>query len=305
MFGFLILSILISSFGFAQSRFVQKGVTQAQETQASQPYHFMSEADDIEKEAWWLITGKRLSNDHSPWRLVYKAFLESKGLKSKHVISKMCQKLKVVESQSTFTITTHCQAKPIEVAIVKKLQAQKWEFQFRVTQFIDHFGLGTSIFYQTLICELDLDDKNKVQKIRCPVYARNRNVEEIVELKNFEYNKKGEPLMRIQGVIKKQFQDVAKLETLIPSKGEIFIKEIKIPNPLDAVKVEEFKLPQKPLIHKPEPKPSESLEPRQEDAEVPEQEDPELQDPGLQEAPPIEESAPPEVQEAPPITPSR
>ncbi len=295
---FLILSILISSFCSAQSR--SAFVNQAQ---TLQPFQFMSEADDIEKEAWWLITGKRLSNDHSPWRLVYKAFLESKGLKSKQVISKMCQKLKVVESvsTSTFTVTTHCQAKPLEMAIVKKLQAQKWEFQFRVPQFVEHFGIGTSIFYQTLVCELDLDDKNKVQKIKCPVYARNRNVEEIVELKNFEFNKRGEPLMQIQGVIKKQFQDVARIETLIPSKGEIFIKEIKIPNPLDAVKVEEFKLPRMPLIHKVEPK---AVKP--ENVEEMDPQDPGLQDPGLQEAPHIDpESEAPAIQEAPPITPSR
>ena len=278
--GFLILSILINSFSFAL----------AKPTQVLQPFQFISEADDIEKEAWWLITGKRLSNDQSPWRLVYKAFLESKGLKSKQVILKICQKLKVVESpsNSTYTVTSHCQAKPVEMAIVKKLQSQKWEFQFRVTQFIDHFGLGTSIFYQTLICELDLDDKNKVQKIKCPVYARNRNVEEIVELKNFEYNKKGEPLMQIQGVIKKQFQDVARIETLIPSKGEIFIKEIKIPNPLDSLKVEEFKLPRIPTIHNATTKPVKS-----EEVEVQAQ-----QNPGNQpEAPAIEE--------APPIPPTR
>jgi|GEM_PF-5830926 hypothetical protein len=272
--SFLILSILISASGFISAFSFAK----SNEAQTQNPFHFISEAEDIEKEAWWLVTGKRLSQEHSPWRLVYKAFLESKGLKSKQVISKLCQKLKVQGSptHSIFTISTHCQSRPIEVATVKRLQAQKWEVQFQITQFIDHFGLGTSIFYQTLICELDLDERSKLQKMKCPVYARNRAVEEIVELKNFEYNKKGEPLMKIQGVIKKQFQDVARIETLIPSKGEIFIKEIKIPDPLDAVKVKELK------TH-------------------PEQK----QDPGLQEAPPRDEGASPAAEEIPPITPTR
>lgn len=273
MSSFLILSILIGTLSFAKT-----------EIHTQQPFHFMSEADDVEKEAWWLITGKRHSNDQSPWRFVYKAFLEFKGSKTKHVITKMCQKLKVVETtaNSIFKVTTHCQAKPIEIALVKKLNDKQWEFQFRVTSFIDHFGLGTSIFYQTLICQIDLDEKNKVQKMRCPVYARNRSVEEIVELKNFEYNKKGEPLMKIQGVIKKQFQDVARIETSVPSKGEIIIKEIKIPNPLEAVKTEEFKIPKESVINNIE--------------------SPKLNEP-TEKIPDINEGE--AVEEAPPISPSR
>lgn len=196
---------------------------------AAAEFHFLSEIEDVEREAWWLITKNRLNSTVTPWRAIEKALNDHKKLKKKLPSMSLCQKMKVTENLQELIITSHCLATPVELARLKQVNLTNWEISISTTSFKDHFGLQTSIFSTTLKCFIEVTKKGHLQTFSCPIYARDFNQEEWVELINWSYTKKGKIIMKIDGTIKKQFETVATLSTVVPSVGDITVKEVRIP----------------------------------------------------------------------------
>lgn len=192
-------------------------------------YRFLSEIEDVEREAWWLISKNRLNSTTTPWRAIEKALNDHKKLKKKLPSMSLCQKMRVSEKLNELIITAHCLVTPVELARLKKVNETNWEIEILTTSFKEHFGLQTSIYSSTLKCFIEASHVGQLQTLSCPRYARDLNQDEWVELLNWSYSKKGKNLMKIEGKIKNQFETVATLSTVVPPTGDITVKEVRIP----------------------------------------------------------------------------
>lgn len=192
-------------------------------------YHFLSEIEDVEREAWWLISKNRLNSSTTPWRAIEKALNDAKKMKKKLPPISLCQKMQVSENEGELIITSHCLATPLELARLKQEGVAKWSIEISTPAFKEHFGLHTSIFSSTLKCSAEVTRGGQLQTLSCPVYARDLNQEEWVELINWSYSKSGKNMMKINGTIKKQFETVATLSTVVPRVGDITVKEVRVP----------------------------------------------------------------------------
>lgn len=192
-------------------------------------FHFLTEIEDVEREAWWLISKNRLKSTTTPWRALEKALNDHKQIKKKLPASSLCQKMQVLEKSGEWIITSHCLATPVQLAKLLKKSDTLWSIEIPTASFKEHFGLQTSIYSNSLKCDFETNKSGVLQKLQCPVYARDLNSEEWVELKDFNYAKKEKELMNIQGSIKSQFEIVATLSTVIPQFGDITVKEVRIP----------------------------------------------------------------------------
>lgn len=248
---------------------------------------FLSEVEDVEREMWWIVTGKRKDSLGTPWRALQKAILDSEKLKSNQVKLSTCKRMSVVkESQPVqlWKVSSLCQGRPVWIGDLQKLSKDKWNVRLPLNAWIEHFGTGVSIFYKELSCDIGVSSKGRVLSLSCPQYARNRNAEEIVELENFRYQKGQTPLMEIKGYVKKQFEIVGRLESVVPIVGDIKIKEIKYPKKKEVESLE--------FSHKREPPPGEQKNGEKENSQKENNQEEINHEGSAEEAPPIEDSPP-------------
>lgn len=197
---------------------------------------FLEQGEDVEREAWWVLTGSRSTGAGSPFRVMRAAFLMQKNLQNKNQTVKLnlsgCKKLKVVEliKGRLWRVDSECQKAPVEMGTLQKLTPETWKLQWSMAAFSPHFGLGSSILYTKSGCELKVTPQGRLSEMRCPQYVRNRNESEIVELSEFEYRAGQSSLLKLKGEVKKDLEKVATIETTVPLTGEIIVKEKQIPS---------------------------------------------------------------------------
>lgn len=191
---------------------------------------FLEQAEDIEREAWWVLTDQRWEGISSPFRILRAGLnKQNPGTKTK-LRFKFCQKLKVHGPENeTWRVESECQKTPQEVGRLKKLAPNRWQVEWRPGVLPDHFGLGTSILFMKQSCEIEVGANGRLQKMSCPGYARNRTAEEIIELKVFEFSLQNKSMLKLKGEVKKSLQVVSTIETQVPLAGDIVVKEKQIP----------------------------------------------------------------------------
>lgn len=218
MIPVLILSILISvsSLGLAKE---------------AQRFEFLSEAEDVEKEMWWIVTGSRSPLTSSPWRSLQWAMTEFESKKKPSLVLSSCKRFRVeiLKPGREWRVSTLCRSEAPEIGSLLKKTAQEWQVEIPLAAWTEHFGIGVSIFHPRLLCYLSLNEKGRLTELRCPTYARNRKADEIIELENFIYQKGKVPLMKIKGLIKQPPETLGKIEATVPLRGDIQISETRYP----------------------------------------------------------------------------
>lgn len=189
---------------------------------------FLSQAEDIEREAWWIITNERLDGAGSPFRV-----LRTVGkLQNTKINTKFCKNLLIFsQDQMTWRVESACQKPSVEVGSLQKIsgQPEKWKVSWKNGPFNEHFGLSTSILYNQQSCEIEVGKGSRIEKMSCPNYVRDRKEAEIVNLTTFEYVAKATHILKIEGDVKKDLQSIATFKTEVPMNGDIVLKVKKIP----------------------------------------------------------------------------
>ncbi len=189
---------------------------------------FLSQAEDIEREAWWIITNKRLEGSSSPFRI----FRTVGKVQKTKIDTKFCKNLLILnQGQMTWRVESACQKPSIEIGLIQKLsdKPQKWKVIWKNNPFAEHFGLSTSILYNQQSCEIEVGVNSRIEKMSCANYVRDRKETEIVQLSTFEYDAKGSHILKIVGDVKKDLQVIATFNTEVPLNGDIVLKVKKIP----------------------------------------------------------------------------
>ncbi len=209
---------------------------------SSLDWAFLSQAEDVEREVWWIVTDRRLEASTSPFRILRAAAVQtlkkdkSQNLGSQNRLTgipfKFCKSLQVVlEDSQSWRVVSLCQKPAREIGRMRLLQTSpiRWEVTIKPAAFEEHFGLSTGILFRQFLCLLDLDQKGKLIKMSCPSYVRDRRLGEIVQFKTLEYESQGSPLLKIEGDVKKDLQVIATFKSDVPLTGDIALKVKKIP----------------------------------------------------------------------------
>ncbi|MFN9066933.1 MAG: hypothetical protein ACK5V3_06875 [Bdellovibrionales bacterium] len=240
----MILSIL--SFQFVS----QVVVSQAW----SASFNFLAEVEDVEKEMWWVITGKRVHSDGSPYRALQKALNEFQDKKKSSLRLSSCNRFQVEKNNSHFfRVSSLCLGKALWMGSLERTSktenSEIWRLEVPLNSWTSHFGVGASIFHSQLKCELEVSPQNRLLKMSCPVYARNRSPEQFVELSDFQFNKNGKPTLKIEGYVKQPPELISKIESQVQNEGDIRIKETVYPRKQEEIKKIEFDHTQKGVGH--------------------------------------------------------
>ena len=203
------------------------------------PLLFLEQAEDVEREAWWIITNKRVDGVSSPFRVFRAVSLPSVSqAATAHDVPltkinfKFCKSLLVFnQAPNTWRIESACQKPSTEIGVLQKLASNpdRWKISWKTGPFSDHFGLSTAILFNQQSCEIDLDLKGHISRMSCPHYVRDRKVSEIVELKTFEYKAQAQKILKLEGDVKKDLQVIATFNTDVPLSGDIVLKVKKVP----------------------------------------------------------------------------
>lgn len=196
--------------------------------------HFLQQAEDVEREAWWIITNHRIEGVASPFRVLRAAVVTAQsGQKKKNQIKfKFCKSLLVLpESTHVWRIESACQKPAQEIGRVEKKDGhpEKWKISWKTGPFTDHFGLSTAILFTQQSCEMELDLKGRLSRMSCPHYVRDRRTSEIIEFKVFEYQASAPHVLKLEGDVKKDLQVIATFSTQVPVSGDIVLKVKKVP----------------------------------------------------------------------------
>jgi hypothetical protein len=269
---FLILSILVS-------------------TAWSAPFDFLAEVEDVEKEMWWVVSQRRIHSSGTPYRALQKALNEDVSKKKSPIKLSTCNRFQV-DGQVTqsYRVTSLCLSQPQWIGSLEQTSKDKdrevWKLVIPLQAWTSHFGVGVSIFHPQLICELNVSPQKRLLKMTCPIYARNRTAEEFVELTDFQFEKNGMPVMKIDGHIKQPPEIIGKIESVVPIDGDIRIKETRYPKKQEVLEKIEFNHSQKGDPHGKKEKIEKEVNPQEKSNNQEEGH-------GQEEAPPIKPEAPP------------
>ncbi len=213
------LFILVNS-AFVRAETVQKEIPD---------FSFLEQAEDIEREAWWVITTQRIEGSSSPFRVFRAAAAKLQKNQKSQVRLKFCQSLGVLkQNENQWRIESYCQKPAIEIGVVQKENFQKWKVTWKTSPFSDHFGMSTSILYHQQFCEIEMDKKGRISRMSCPDYVRDRKMHEIVQFSVFEYQVGSSQIMKLEGHVKKELQVISTFKTEVPLVGDIILKVKKV-----------------------------------------------------------------------------
>ncbi len=214
---------------FSHSAWSQKKIQPMSE---SPSLAFLEQAEDVEREAWWIITNKREDENHSPFR-VFRVAASQTAKSKKRIETSFCKKLKMEkQGPDTWHVEALCRKPSQDLGVIQKVSAhpEKWKLIWKNGPFVDQYGIGVSILYPTQECQFEVGlDGEKLRSMKCPHYVRDRNENEIAEFKVFEYRASSPKVLRLEGEIKKELQVTATFKTEVPLSGDIILKVKKIP----------------------------------------------------------------------------
>lgn len=194
------------------------------------PLTALEHAEEIEREAWWVVTSQRTEGRGSPFRVFRVAGLKRAGKVKTRPSLQFCQKLEIQELEAfVWQVQARCQKVAQDLGILRRQAPGRYRLEWKSAAFSQHFGLGASIFYAKQTCDFELTSGGRVQTMSCPGYARNRSAEEVVELKVFEFHSAGQALLKLKGEVKKDLQVIATIQTEVPWAGDIVVKEKQLP----------------------------------------------------------------------------
>lgn len=206
---------------------------------------FLEQAEDIEREAWWIVSNERLSVASSPFRVFRAAFAAAQNKQNSKIKVNFCKSFLVLpQAPNEWRIESSCKKPSVEIGVVQRLPTQKgpgiqfnqtsemntsWKMTWKTQAFSAHFGLSTAILYTQQSCLIDLNSKGRITAMACPQYVRDLRDNEIAVFNIFEYSAKGPQILKIQGEVKKDLQIISTFKSEVPLAGDIVIKIKKIP----------------------------------------------------------------------------
>ncbi|MBX2986326.1 MAG: hypothetical protein KF802_00380 [Bdellovibrionaceae bacterium] len=193
------------------------------------------QADQILREAWWVLAGEKLPAPRSVFGKVQRAaLLRLDGrLATKNVFRCDRYEMKITEKPSwSATLAETCvKNSPREFAVWTLESPTSARVEFSPQHLEEVLGLGTSVYGRRLTCRLRWSGEAVLDHLSCPQWEQDRR-HQLLRLEVFEYKREGQALLRLRGRILENLQPVKKIEADVPLEGKIVVTETELAPPI-------------------------------------------------------------------------
>lgn len=193
------------------------------------------QADQVVREAWWVVSGERRPAPRSPFgKLQRAALLHLDGkLATKGIFS--CDSYEMLREGSLIAFSENCvRGSAREIARWTKLSPSSAQVEFRPEHLSEVLGLNTSVLGKRLRCELRWDGSSTLTWLSCPVWEQDRG-EQLIRLTRMDFRKEGGSILSLRGQVLEQLQPVRKIEADVPMEGKILVTETDLQAPEESV----------------------------------------------------------------------
>lgn len=194
-----------------------------------------TQADQIHREAWWVLTSERRPLEHSAFGKILRAAsqqLEGK-LAKKGVFNcdrYVFQLIKTDPWTAVFSEKCNDKAPENELATWTMTGPRSAEVMFVPAHLAEVLGLGASLFAKKFKCEMTWSESKVIDRLNCPDWEQERK-NQILRLSNFEYVREGQALLKMKGQALENLVPVRKIETEVPVDGNIVVIETELEKP--------------------------------------------------------------------------
>lgn len=240
----LLLAIFNSSIAFGQE------IVKADEVLKSKKWtNVFQEADEINRELVWLVTGKRPQFNKTYFGKILRAKNQYQSIKLKDKSRHACDNYQIKSTSNAFEVFEFCQKHrtPDLLAKVEIKNRKNLVVTFLGQNYSDIIGISAAIVSPKIECDLVVSDTLTLQTLKCRPFKFSKN-EQVVDLSIFDFDRSRNPTIKVEGKVLDNMLPYSTLSVIVPEVGKIKIKETKV-RP-DADEYDPSKVKPKPEIKK-------------------------------------------------------
>lgn len=195
------------------------------------------QADQVQREAWWVISTERRPAPKSAFGKLSRAALwaldgrlTTKGLfNCESYLFKKDDKTPLGPWSGTFS--EKCGKGPEkQLAVWRGTGPRSARVEFSPANLGEVLGLGSSIFGKPLSCEISWTENEILSVLSCPNWEQDRGPQ-IVRLETYEYRRDEGNLLKLKGKVLENLLPVRKIEASVPLEGKITVVETELNPP--------------------------------------------------------------------------
>lgn len=194
-----------------------------------------TQADQILREAWWVVAGERRTALRSAFGKVHRAALSAmdERLASKGIFR--CDRYLFKSrpgSEWGGAFFEKCSEKEPERELASWTSegARKARVEFVSSNLEEVLGLNVAIFGKRVSCRLSWSESEIIEELSCPGWEQDRNGQ-IVRLDVLSYSREGGRLLKLRGKVLENLSPVRKIEADVPLEGKIVVTETELNAP--------------------------------------------------------------------------
>jgi|GEM_PF-3854981 len=213
----------------------QKHLSVSERQEYEKVHKIFSQVDDIYREAWWVLTNERRTQQSNLFNKIARAAQTSLGLKVKYKSSFGCDRYQIKKSPNSqnqvWEIFENCQKSqtPKSLATLLIKPKQLFEIQFNNINLREVLGLNTATLGKNIHCSLKTDAQGLLKEIKCDNLAQDKNEKQQLVFKNFHYLRNHKRMLSLEGEILEELQVIRKLRADVPLSGKIVVYDEEIP----------------------------------------------------------------------------
>lgn len=195
-----------------------------------------TQADQIQREAWWVVSNERKSALRSPFGKLQRAALS--GLDERLASKGIFQCDKYVFQKGALgalwsgQFSENCDPRNglRDIATWTLTGAQRGRVEFNPANLGEVLGMGASIFGRRMSCEISWDEKDIIEHMSCPNWEQDRETH-LIRLETYEYHRNKGQILKLKGKVLENLTAIRKIETEVPLEGKITVVETELNAP--------------------------------------------------------------------------
>lgn len=187
------------------------------------------EADEINRELVWLVTGKRPQFNKTYFGKILRAKNQHQNIKLKDKSRHACDNYQIKSTNNVFEVFEFCQKHrtPDLLAKVVIKNRKSLDVTFLGQNYSDVIGISSAIVSPKIECELMVSDAFALQTLKCRPFKFSKG-EQVVDLSIFDFDRSRNPTIKVEGKILDNMLPYSTLTVVVPEVGKIKIKETKV-----------------------------------------------------------------------------
>ncbi len=198
------------------------------------------QADAVHREVWRVLTEQQLPVTKTLFGKVQRGLVSSTGQALSNKSLFLCDRYAVrkdVMGAKAFpqklAIYEACSSKVATKAFaeVEAKSEKEVEVIFTPAMAEEVVGLSSAVLNKLIHCQLKGTESGALQSMSCQDWAQSKNEEQMIRLQTYVFDMGTEILIRLNGKVYENLQEIRKIETVIPLKGDIVVTETELHAP--------------------------------------------------------------------------